>query len=63
MTNTSAEDDNDQSLINIDYFYRAASGGQQIYKEAMNSLKAHQWTEAMQEEIESLKENDVFFFN
>lgn len=57
---TNAEDKNDQEIINVDYCYRAKCGVPHTYKEAVYSPKAHYWIEAMQEEIESLKENGVF---
>ena len=57
---TKAEDDNDQVLINIDYYYKATSNVPRTYREVPNSTKAHHWIEAMQEEMDTLKENNVF---
>ena len=57
---TNSEEDSDQALINIDYCYKVTCNVPLSYKEALNSSKAHCWNEAMHEEMESLKENDVF---
>lgn len=56
VTNTKS---NDQVSISIDFCYRMCEVPQ-TFKEAMSSPKAEIWTKAMQEEIESLKENDTF---
>ena len=52
---TIGEDEKDQTLINIDYCYKALSNGPRIYREAKNFLNAHHWIEAIQEVLESLK--------
>ena len=57
---TNSEEDSDQALINIDYCYKATCNWPLSYKEALNSSKAHYWIKALNEEMESLKENDVF---
>lgn len=50
---------NDQVSISVDFCYRMCDVPQ-TFKEAMSSPKAEVWAKAMQEEIESLKENDTF---
>ena len=55
-----AEDDSDLVLINTNYSYRATCNIPHTYEEVITFSKAHCWIEAMQEEIEFLKENNVF---
>ena len=50
---------NDQVSINVDYCYRMCDAPQ-TYKEAMSSPKAEMWAKAMNEEIDSLRENNTF---
>ena len=57
---TSSEDDSDHALINFDYCYKATCNIPRTYREAVDSSDAHCWVEAMHEELESLKENNVF---
>ena len=49
-----------QAWINIGYYYKAFCNIVWFYKEVLNSSNAHRWIQVMYEEIESLKENDVF---
>lgn len=44
----------------VDYFYRAVFGVPKTYTEAMSSERSQKWVKAMEEEINSLKENDTF---
>lgn len=53
------KDDADQPLT-IDYCYRVACDVPQTLKEALGSLKSEQWVEAMEDEMNSLKENNTF---
>ena len=57
---TNSEDDSDHALINFDYCYKATCNIPRTYREAIDSSDAHCWVEAMHEELESLKENNVF---
>ena len=50
----------DQKFVNIDYCYRVMCNVPNTFKEAMNSAESKLWTDAMQEEMNSLKENDTF---
>ena len=50
---------NDQVSINIDYCYRMCNAPQ-TFKEAMSSPKAEIWAKAMNEEMDSLRENNTF---
>ena len=52
-------DANDIACSNIDYCYRVCATPQ-TYNEAINSPHATDWKRAMEEELESLKENDTF---
>lgn len=52
--------DNDEIHTTIDYCYRAVCGVPCTFKEAMESANSKQWVEAMDEEIQSLKENNTF---
>ena len=47
-------------MINFDYCYKATCNIPRTYREAIDSSDAHCWVEAMHEELESLKENNVF---
>ena len=49
-----------QALINIGYYYKAICNIVWFYKEVLNSSNAYCWVQVTYEEIESLKENDVF---
>ena len=57
---TNSEDDSDHTLINFDYCYKAPCNIPRTYRETIDSSDAHCWVEAMHEELESLKENNVF---
>ena len=57
---TYSEDDSDHALINFVYCYKATCNIPRTYREAIDSSGAHYWVEAMHEELESLKENNVF---
>ena len=50
----------DQKYVNIDYCYRVMCNVPNTFKEAMNSAESKLWTDAMQEEMNYLKENDTF---
>ena len=47
-------------MINFNYCYKATCNILRTYREAINSSDAHWWVEAMHEELESLKDNNVF---
>ncbi len=49
----------DQILTNVDYCYRVCDVPQ-TFKEAMSSNESQMWAKAMEEEINSLQENDTF---
>jgi hypothetical protein len=51
--------EDDQVMANIDYCYRVAAFPQS-YEEAIASPESKQWKAAMEDEINSLKENDTF---
>ena len=55
-----SEDDSDHTLVNFDYCYKATCNIPRTYREAIDSSDAHCWVEVMHEELESLKENNVF---
>ena len=57
---TNSEDDSDHALINFDYCYNATCNIQRTYREAIDSSDAYCWVAVMHEELESLKENNVF---
>lgn len=48
--------DNDEIHNTIDYCYRVVCGVPCTFKEAMESANSKQWVEAMNEEIQPLKE-------
>ena len=56
---TDLNDGNDLACNSTDYCYKVY-GVPQTYAEAMNSPNATEWRKAMEEEMESLKENDTF---
>ena len=57
---TNSEDDSDHALINFDHCYKATCNIPRTYWEAIDSSDAQGWVDAMHEEQESLKENNVF---
>ncbi|XP_066542004.1 uncharacterized protein [Hoplias malabaricus] len=54
------EDNGDQVLTNMDYCYRVMCNIPLTFREAVTSSDSKKWVSAMDEEIESLKENDTF---
>lgn len=52
--------DDDHALTSIDYCYRVACDVPHTLKEAISSPESELWSKAMQEEKNSLKENDTF---
>lgn len=44
----------------ISYYYKATCSIPQTYKQAINSPEVYHWIKAMQEEVDSLKVNNVF---
>lgn len=44
----------------MDYFYKAVFGLPKTYTEAMSSERSQKWAKAMEEEMNSLKENETF---
>lgn len=46
--------------INVDYCYRVMCNIPVSFKEAVNSDKSDEWLKAMDEEMHSLKENNIF---
>ena len=56
---TDLNDGNDLAYNSTDYCYRVC-GVPQTYAEAMNSPRAAEWRQAMEEEMKSFKENDAF---
>lgn len=54
------DEDEDDTLINIDYCYRAVSGIPLTFKEAIASTESERWKKAMDEEIQSLEDNHTF---
>lgn len=52
--------DDDHALTSIDYCYRVACDVPHTLKEAISSPESELWSKAMQEEMNSLKENDTF---
>ena len=50
----------DQALMSIDYCYRMLCDVPQTFREAVTSPDADGWIKAMDEEIESLRENEAF---
>ena len=52
-------DGHDLAYDSTDYSYKVC-GVPQTYAEAMNSPRATEWRQAMEEEMESLKENITF---
>lgn len=50
---------NDQILTNVDYCYRVCDVPQ-TFKETMTSNESQMWAKAMEEEINSLQENNTF---
>ena len=53
------DDDDDQVMSSIDYCYKV-SAFPQNYKEAIQSPESEHWKNAMEDEINSLKENNTF---
>lgn len=53
-------DEDDSTLISVDYCYRAVSGIPLTFKEAMASTESERWKKAMDKEIQSLEENHTF---
>ena len=56
---TLKDDGNDLACNSTDYCCKV-DGAPQTYAEAMSSPHATEWRKAMEEEMESLKENDTF---
>lgn len=54
------DETDDQVLTNVDYCYRLVSGVPQTFKEAVTSPNSNSWTKAMDDEIQSLKENNTY---
>ncbi|KAJ8381057.1 hypothetical protein SKAU_G00018350 [Synaphobranchus kaupii] len=54
------DSDSDGIHTTIDYCYRAVCGVPQTFREAMGSADSKEWVRAMDEEIQSLNENDTF---
>lgn len=52
--------DSDEVNTNINYRYRAICGVPQTFKEAVESANSKQWKKAMDEEIQSLRENNTY---
>ena len=52
--------DDDSTLITVDYCYRAVCGVPLTFKEAMVSPQSDKWKRAMDEEMQSLEENQTF---
>ena len=50
----------DQEELTLDYCYRVICDVPKTVKEAMTSPNAQLWSKAMEEEIDSLRENDTF---
>lgn len=53
-------DEDDSTLTSIDYCYRAVCGVPLTFQEAMASTESGKWKRAMDEEIESLEDNQTF---
>lgn len=53
-------DDEDSTLISVDYCYRAVCGVPLTFKEAMTSTESEKWKKAMDEEMKSLEDNQTF---
>ena len=58
-TGNDFEDDDDQVMFTIDYCYKVCAFPQN-YKEAIESPESLHWKNAMEEEMNSLKENNTF---
>lgn len=56
----SGEDIDDQVLSNIDYCYRLICNSPMTFSEAVKSPNSKEWKAAMDEEMQSLKENNTF---
>lgn len=54
------EDTVDQLVTCVDSCYRAVCDIPQNYQEAIGSTKSRQWINAMNDEMQSLEENDTF---
>lgn len=52
--------DSDRVHNTIDYCYRAICGVPQTFEEAMRSANSKEWIKAMDEEVQSLNENNTF---
>lgn len=52
--------EDDSTLTSVDYCYRAVCGVLLTFKEAMASPEAGKWKRAMDEEIQSLEDNQTF---
>lgn len=53
-------DEDDSTLISMDYCYRAVSGIPLTFKELMASTESERWKKAMDEEMQSLEEDHTF---
>lgn len=53
-------DSDDQALTNIDYCYRLACGVPQTFGEAVTSANSKDWIKAMDDEMQSLRDNNTF---
>ena len=53
-------DSDDQALTNIDYCYRLMCNVSLTFREAVTSTNSKEWVSAMDEEMQSLRENDTF---
>ena len=52
--------DDDSTLTSVDYCYRAVCGVPLTFKQAVTSSQAGKWKRAMDEEMQSLEENQTF---
>lgn len=50
----------DKILANVDYCYRVMFNVPYTFKEATSLSKSELWVSAMEEEMDSLRENDTF---
>lgn len=59
-TQKDSDGDDDSTLTSVDYCYRAVCGIPLTFKQAMASPQAGKWKRAMDEEMQSLEENQTF---
>ena len=63
VSQQASDEETDQVQINIDYCYRVTCNIPVTFREAVTSDRSKEWVTAMDEEMQSLRENNTFTLN